>query len=259
MAQVTNKMVRFVEEFVSLGNASEAYRRAYAPDEASLSCGNRAYDLQQVPAIAAMIAEKRKEASDRAKFSVDNALELLRKIIDADPAEMIAIRRGACRHCWGDDHKYQWREPDFWEAMTDAEAEAAVSLARGRDPKSRAAARLPDLAGGFGYNATKPPHEDCPKCDGQGLQRTHAPDTRYLSEGARLAYQGVKETRSGIEILMMTREKALDLYGKFAGWSNDPNLRLGDIGAMLVETARIAAMDPNEASRAYRAMKDATG
>ncbi len=235
-----------------LGNASEAYRRAFDPATSSIYCGQRAHDLLKKPEIAAMIEAKRKESMDRATMTVDLMLERLRLIIDCDPAEITALKRGACRHCYGDDHQYQWREPDYWAEVRKVEMAIVAAGKKGIAPP------LPDFAGGFGYNATKRPHPGCPKCDGQGIERVHAPDTDDLSEGARASYLGTKQTRNGLEIMTISKEKAIELYGKFAGWS-DVNVRLGAEAGLLSEAVRLATSDPNEAAREYRRMLNASG
>lgn len=253
MGQVTQKQARFVEEYLLLGNASEAYRRAYSPEKSSIYCAAEAHELLKHPEISRMVEAKRKESADRAAMTLDRMLERLRLVIECDPAELSTVQRGACRHCWGEGFAYQWREPDYWEECTRAERAANVS---GR--KKGDAPPLPDIAGGFGYNATKKANPDCPKCDGVGLMRTHIPDMRELSDAARAAYLGVKETRNGIEIQMMSKEKAVELYGRFSGWS-DVNIRLGVEAGLLSDAVRAETSDPNEAARQYRRMLDATG
>lgn len=247
---MTIKMDRFVEDYLLLGNASEAYRRAFSPGEASVSCGQRAWDLLKRPEIAAKVEAKRKESSDRATMTLDRMLERLRLVIECDPAELMTIKRGACRHCYGDDFRYQWREPDFWDEVTRAERAAMVA---GRGKTKGDDAQLPDIAGGFGYNATKRPNPDCPKCDGVGIERAHIPATEDLSEGARAAYLGAKQTRNGLEIIVMSKEKAVELYGKFAGWSVE-NVRLGVEAGLLSDAVKAETSDPLEAAREYRRM-----
>ncbi len=81
--------------------------------------------------------------------------------------------------------------------------------------------RIPDDAGGHGYRLTDPPNAACPECSGMGIEVTRMADTRNLSPAARLLFDGVKETKQGIEIKMQDRAKALENiakhFGMFAG------------------------------------------
>jgi hypothetical protein len=61
------------------------------------------------------------------------------------------------------------------------------------------------------------PAEDCPECDGIGHVVTHIRDTRDLSEATLALFDGVKETRHGIEIKFQDRSKALESIAKHLG------------------------------------------
>ena len=77
---------------------------------------------------------------------------------------------------------------------------------------------LPDPGGGFGYMRTAKPHPDCPDCEGVGVEDS-APQryARTLSPAAVMIYDGVKETRNGVEVKTKDAMKAWDNVGKILG------------------------------------------
>jgi hypothetical protein len=73
------------------------------------------------------------------------------------------------------------------------------------------------MQGGFGYRRSARPNPDCPECDGHGIGYTWFADTTRLSPTATVLFEGVKETRDGLQIRMPDRTKALILLGKHLG------------------------------------------
>lgn len=152
-----------------------------------------------------------------------------------NPAEIIAWAVHACRYCHGDGHGYQWREGEFFEACDEAE--------RNGEP-------LPDIAGGFGYSTRNAPIAECPRCDGRGVGRSDIGDTRELSPAARAAFEGIKQTRDGIEIKMADKNKAAEQFAKLSGLELTTVRHIADVPNE-AELA-ILAQDPLAASAAYK-------
>ncbi len=134
-------------------------------------------------------------------------------IATADPNEIIHLRRVCCRHCFGKDHQYQWRdEKEYKQAV-----KAATILAReqNKDPV------IPSDVGGYGYDRLLRPHPKCPYCRGEGHEEVHIEDTRDLGSKAMLLYDGIKQTVNGIEIKMQDQGKALENVARHLGMFTD--------------------------------------
>lgn len=77
--------------------------------------------------------------------------------------------------------------------------------------------RLPRDEGGYGYQLTIEPDPDCPECAGLGIEYVRMADTRKLTGGARLLYQGAEETNAGKRIRITDRMRALENLAKHFG------------------------------------------
>ena len=155
-------------------------------------------------AITDRIAEIKAAAATKAEWTIADALDEYRSIVQADVNELIGTRIGACRFCHGEGHQYHWKEREYLIAVQRAEA---------ADPPEP----LPDPAGGFGYRFSDPPHPMCPECEGEGVARIVPQDTRKLSPIGRLLYQGVKRTKDGIEIKIADKDKAREQANRIIG------------------------------------------
>lgn len=238
----------FAEHWVVHRNATQAYKHGYNPDasyEGARSMGHEVFHRPQVQAeIAALLDAQRNNSA-----AVADVGWLLRRFVDiatADPRELIGLKVGCCRYCHGDGNLYQWREREYLEALDKAEHEAAnLPTMLGRQ------VRFPDVAGGFGFNATKPPNPDCPECHGEGLERFVPRDTDLLSDQALLLYGGVKAKRDGYEIIIADQQKALEMAGRIMGAFTD-RVQVDGTVKSLIAVADLAKMDPQEASRKYQ-------
>jgi len=243
---LTAKQEKFAQEYVTDRNGVRSYRAAYSvrSDTKDATCENGASKLLRDPRIAARIDELANEAAKAPGGAVYDAAwcrDRWARIAQADPRELIGLRVGACRYCWGEKHRYHWRAREYDEALA-----AAEKLAR-RDPDTP----LPDPGGGLDFNATRDPNPDCPECHGEGLERPVPRDTNKLSPDALLLYGGVKVKRDGYEVLIADRTKALENVTRMAGGYKD-NVRLdGSLTGMLA-VAKIETTDPKEAARLYQ-------
>lgn len=211
-----------------------SYRKIYGT---AGGCDSVAHDLAKLPEIMARVAELKLIAADRTAFTVADALQRWIDIAAADPRELIETLVSACRFCHGEQHGYQWKEREYLAACAAAE----------RDDEP-----LPDPLGGFGFRFTADPHPDCPECEGRGQRRIEVKDTSKMSASALLLYEGVKQTRDGIEIKMKDRTKALENACRIIGAFND-KLDIGDpLGKLFEKVANLAALAPDEAARRYQ-------
>ncbi len=216
------------------GSFANAYRGAYdcAPGAVISSDVGR---LRADPRIAQRIAEIQAEALKPLAVDRDWLLRWWLARMTYDPAEISAWVVGACRHCHGEGFGYQWTPAEFFAACTAAEATNAP---------------LPDIGGGLDFNSRAGPRDDCPECHGKGIGRTNFTDTSELSVKARAAFDGIKQTKDGIEIIMADRGAAAKEFAKLSGFDVVQVKLLADD---IPDAERLAelAKDPAAISAAY--------
>lgn len=156
--------------------------------------------------VLAAIEERKAELAAAAGLTPEKVLKLWLNIAEADPSELMQIRRVCCRHCHGFGHHYQWTENEYLSAVSKA----------AEDNKP-----APDGMGGFGYNMNAEPHSDCPHCGGDGYERVIVADTNKLSPKAKLLYAGVHTTKDGIKVITRDQDAALANLSKYLGMTID--------------------------------------
>lgn len=247
---LTEKQAAFVEHYCIYRNATQAYDAAYEARGGKYDTRRQeGQKLLHDPRIQAAVKARAAVAVHETGMGVAWLLERFLRIANADPRELIGLKVGCCRFCHGEGHLYQWREREYLERCDEADRENRLLQEAGKRPTWA----YPDPAGGFGFNATLPPHEDCPQCHGEGVERFVPRDTDKLSDDALLLYGGVKVKKDGYEIIIADRSKAAELAGRIMGAFNDKLQVSGAIGAM-VAVADLRKVDPAEASKAYRDM-----
>lgn len=211
MAKLTPKQQRFIDEYLTDLNATQAYLRAGYKVSENVAKVNASRMLTKAN-VQAAIKKAMDKRSERTEIKADDVLRYWHDIGTADPNEIIQLRRVNCRHCYGKDHEYQWRD--------EKEHEEAVALAI-KNTKEGKKPVIPSEAGGYGYNALARPNAKCPYCWGEGRMEVHAEDTRYLSPKAKLLYAGVKYTQNGIEVKMRDQDKAMENVARHLGMFKD--------------------------------------
>jgi phage terminase small subunit len=209
---LTNKQQRFVEEYLIDLNATQAAIRAGYSVKTAQMQSSRLLSNDMVDAeIQAAIAER----SEKTEILAADVLERWWAIANADAGELSAYRRLACRYCHGKNHKYQWiDEQEYNQAVQQALAQAA-------ELEDEAPVMMPSIDGGYGFSKSADPHPDCPHCDGEGIADVWFADTRKLSPGAAMLFDGVKQTNQGIEIKVRDRDAALANVARHLGMYND--------------------------------------
>jgi len=210
---LTDLQQRFVDEYlVDLNGTQAAIRAGYSPDTAR----QMASENLSKPYIQIAIAEARKAQQTRTHIEADRVVVEAWNIVFADPRELVQIKVGCCRHCWGEGFKFQRTVGEF---------------NHDREQHALKAGNLADFdeKGGIGFDPLKPPHPACPDCGGDGYPRTVLTDTRQLSPAARALYAGAKMTKYGIEVQMHDKAafaeklfKHLGLYEKDNQQKTDP-------------------------------------
>lgn len=245
---LTEKQTAFVEHYSSYRNATQAYDHAYDARGGKYETRrNEGQKLLQDARIQAAVKARQAIATHESGLGVAWLLERFLRIANADPRELIGLKIGCCRRCYGEGHQFQWRQHEYLEEMK------KVDEANLQRPKFSREIPYPDIAGGFGFNATLEPLPDCPHCHGEGVERFVPRDTDKLSDDALLLYGGVKVKKDGYEIIIADKGKAAELAGRIMGAFNDKLQVSGAIGAM-VAVADLRKVDPAEASKAYREM-----
>ena len=160
----------------------------------------------------------------------------MRQIILADPRELVKIKTGCCRYCYGDGHQYQRSED-----------ERAYDLERWL-MKGKAESDF-DEKGGSGFNPALRPVEACPVCGGDGESRVVPLDTSTLSPGAALLYAGAKQTKYGLEVQMVSKEAMYEKLMRHLGGYAKDNEQAGKGIADLAKAIAIRFVDaPGQSS-----------
>lgn len=207
-----NRHEVFCLEYMKDRAGGAAYRRAgyntKSNDVAAAAASRLLINVKS--GVPQRIAELEAEYATKIGFEIEDALNKYLSILNADPAAITSLMRGACRYCQGANHDFQWRTP--------REYADAVRRYEKLPPSAQACELEPIDIGGYGYRATLSPHPDCPECDGFGIARAHFADTSTIPEASRALFAGVKETQHGIEVKMHDQMAALDALAKHIGF-----------------------------------------
>ena len=224
---LTDKQQRFVDEYMVDMNATQAAIRAGYSTHTANEQGSQ---LLAKLSIQRALNAARQAQQERTKISADGALREAWNIATADTRELVELKTGCCRCCYGEGHKWQRtvgemnRDREQWVEKGNAPAEF-------------------DEKGGIGFNPLRAPHPECPECGGDGHSRVVLKDTRYLSEKAVALYAGAKQTQFGIEVKMQDKSAALEKVFKHLGLYEKDNQQKTDPLASLL--ARVASGNGN--------------
>lgn len=237
---LTAKREKFAQKCASLApgeTVTDAYRYAFdTKNQAPNTIWGNAHRLHKNSEVRARINELKSLVEKEAVMSLADIRDLVLRdaldVIKADPSDLITYRRLNCRYCHGTNHAYRWRdEAEFWGALAQA---AEAQDAWENLPEDRRTGKRPQLPtddGGYGFKRLAPPSEDCPKCEGEGLEEARVADIRRLSGAARRLYAGVKVKKDGsIELLMRDKESARLLLAKYSGAWVDKVEHKGAVG-----------------------------
>lgn len=186
----------FIREFTVDFNATSAAIRAGAtPRSASV----RACQWMDIPKIRSAIMSEVSARHQRLSEKADENALYWKDMSEVDLTRNLdPVRFGACRHCHGVDHEYQFTLVEF------RHAERRHKKGMLRLPEDK---RVPfDEQGGSGYDFTAAPNDDCPECRGQG--KVYLARIRWdnLSHAERMLFNGVKLYRDGsVEIKYLDR------------------------------------------------------
>lgn len=215
---LTDLQQRFVDEYlVDLNGTQAAIRAGYSPDTAR----QMASENLSKPYIQVAIGEARRRQQERTNIEADRVVLEAWNIVFADPRELVQVKVGCCRHCWGEGFKFQRTVGEF-------NHDRELFALKGGAPADF------DEKGGIGFDPLKPPHPACPDCGGDGNARTVLADTRHLSPAARALYAGAKMTKYGIEVQMHDKAPFAEKLFKHLGLYEKDNQQKADPLAALL-------------------------
>lgn len=245
---LTAQQEAFCHAYLEENNASVAYRRSYNVGRNTLpqTVWQEASHMMAEPTVASRIEGLRKLAELETICGIRQLMQDWLDISTADVSEIIRLEKWNCRHCHGDDFKYQWIDDAEW-----AQTCAKLIDAAGEEGKPP---RLPAFDGGVGFKRNGDPNTLCPYCCGQGETRTIVSDTTKLSTKARKLFKNIKETRYGeIVVELECKQKARESIARMLGAFNDKLMIPGLHGAGKSKPEEIpATASTEEASRIYQ-------
>jgi phage terminase small subunit len=211
-AKLTPRESKFVEEYLVDFNGVRAARAAGY----GMNGGYIASTLIRTPQILAEINRQQVVNREKLELKREDLMRFWYDLAHADPAELIPIRVRCCRHCWGEDHGYQFTDIE----LRDLALQHRIRHKADRDPP------MLDEKGGAGFDQRRDPFSvangqkhDCPCCSGMGQMNAEPLDFTKLSSGARLLIGGVKIDRFGAaEIKFNDRLRALDKLAEYCGF-----------------------------------------
>ena len=214
------------EYLVDLNATQAAIRAGYSPHTAN----EQGAQLLAKLSVQHAVREARSAQQKRTAITADTVLMEIANIALADARELVEVKTGCCRCCWGEGFKFQ-------RTVGEYNHDREQWLNKGKDPSEF------EDQGGIGFNPLKLPHPECPTCGGDGDARAVLKDTRTLSPRAAALYAGAKQTKDGIEIKMHSKLDALEKLAKHVGlYQKDNEQKTDPLAALL---ARIASGNSN--------------
>lgn len=218
---------RFIGEYMIDGNGARAATAAgFAPSSAPVT----AVGLLKDPDVINEIERRRAIINAKVDLKVEDVTRSILQVLRADTRDLISYCRGACRYCHGEMHLYQFTPKEFRDAYKSF-----------MDTKEYRNGEAFNPEGGEGYNPKLEPNPDCPECFGDGEPYVFAKDVRDLSSDAAALYMGVKPNAHGIEMLIRSKDKAMELAARYLGMDK-LNLLLGKTSAKDLTDDELAAI-----------------
>ena len=217
---------------------SAAYRVAFPVSTRwrSQAVHSRAWALASRAEVAERITELMRGAARANETGIAEVLRQYLQRLYADPRELTEVRVGACRYCWGKGHRWQFTDGE----LDRKRADHAERVQRALENDRPAPADF-DEGGGGGFDVAVDPNPKCPSCGGAGQANVVLHDSRTYSEGALALFEGVKQTKDGIEVKMASRTDALEKLARFAGFFEADNAQQRG-GTAPVDPAELDAM-----------------
>ncbi|WP_275262147.1 terminase small subunit [Citrobacter braakii] len=225
---LNDMQVRFVEEYLLDLNRTAAYKRAGYKGEGNTAYVNASRLLRNAK-VSQAIRDALDERSRRVKITQDEVLKWWWDIATADATKLTEYHHGCCRYCWGFGHQYQWRD------MVEFEEKRLEATERDK--------REPVDVGGYGYDGTLDPNPDCPRCNGVGIGRSVVHDTRDLIGAEQRLFAGIKEGKSGLEVITRNQDEAMKMVAQHLGMLKTKTELSGPNGEPIQHNHTVSAED----------------
>lgn len=243
---LNHNQLRVVAEYLAVTprNATAAYRRVY-PNATYDTAKNEACRLMADSRVQDEVAKREAMLQANLAMTAEDVIREIALVATADPRELTEHYRGACRHCWGAEFKYQRRPSEY-------ERDFARYLKTPEGKLDPLGINFP-IEGGIGFSSRKEPNPDCPECDGNGHSYEVFKDTRNLSPAAARLFEGVERTKEGLKIKIRDRAKCLDLAAQHLGIARKAVELTGKNGGPIKsEAVSLVGVDPQTASTLYQ-------
>ena len=214
--ELSNLDRAFCHQYQIDQNGTQAYLRV-KPHVKITTARSEAAKILVKPNVKALLKELALITSEKAGLSALEVVNHAIRMVKADPRELVEVRLGCCRHCYGLNFLYQFTQNELLRAREQHNANQQAKI----DRKKGYIAIEFDEQGGSGFDRRKPPHPDCPECAGEGVSRVVLKDTQNLSPEALRLLAGVKEGKDGIEIKVHSVDASLDKLFRHHGLYND--------------------------------------
>ncbi len=241
---------KFVAEYLVDFNQTRAAHAAGWSERFSSMQGSW---LVRQPHIMAEIQRQLVSNRKKLQLSREDLMQFWYDLAYADPRELIPVMVRCCRHCWGEEHDYQFTAIELRELYRQHRAKHKAS----RNPPNM------DTRGGEGFDQKRLPFSiangqdhDCPQCYGLGVQIAEPLDLTKLSRGANLLIQGIKIGRYGeVEVKFADRGQAVQKLAEYLGyikprrglWDFDfDQLTMDQIDALLREARTRGFLEDSE-------------
>ena len=196
----------FIAEYLTDGIGRRAAIAAgYSPATAASQASRLLKSVKVRSEIAKVRARVSAKVEDATGIRLTRIVRELAAIALTDTRELCEYIVGACRHCHGVDFGYQ-----STVAEMNCDYEKWLAMPRKRVDEF-------DERGGIGFDPKIAPHPECPECAGRGIGVSVIKDTRNFSPGALALYAGVKQTKDGLQVLMHSKDAALEKLMRHLG------------------------------------------
>lgn len=211
--KLTPRELQFVSEYLidfNLGRAAAAVGLSprTASEQGSL--------LLKRPHVLAEVHRQFTLNREKLQLQREDVMQMWFDLAYADPTELSPVMVACCRHCYGEDHEYQY---------TTIELRQEYLKHREKHKNSKHAPPAMDEKGGDGYDPRLPPFSiengmdhDCPECHGIGIQKALPFNPKKLSRAGKQLYNGIKIDKQGnVQIVFNDRLKALEKLEQHLG------------------------------------------
>lgn len=192
----------FIAEYMKDGKPQDAIVRAGYSGKFAREEGYRVLRRARVQREIKKLQESIRE---KLQSNTNAVISDIMAVLAADPRDLYEIRQASCRHCHGEEHRYQRTLNEY----------------RSDEFKCDVQGKYFDPMGGIGYNPNQDPHPDCPECFGKGIMVEEIKDVRTLTAEQAVLYMGGERTKYGLKIQMRSKDAAREAAARYLGMNKE--------------------------------------